>query len=95
MKQQLTWDVSIFVIPPEAIIGGVQLIPRIGLVDLEIRIVIVRLVLVRVHAHLVRVARERDARVQSDLTILLVVDGAYFESVLVPADEAGLLPAVA
>ena len=91
----LTFDDSVGIVPAEPVVGGVQLVPGVGLVDLEVLVVIVALVLVRVHPHLVGVGGEGDRRVEPHLPVLLVVDGAYLEPVLVPADEAGLLPSVA
>mmetsp|Transcript_22557 Transcript_22557/g.40133 ORF Transcript_22557/g.40133 Transcript_22557/m.40133 type:complete len:208 (-) Transcript_22557:665-1288(-) len=71
------------------------LISGIGLVHLEVLVVLVGLVLVGVNTNLVGVPLEGDGGVEADLAVLLVVDGADLESVLVSADEAGLLSAVA
>jgi hypothetical protein len=43
-------------------------------------------------ANLVIVVSVCDAGIDTDGTVLLVVDGADLKSVLVTADEAGLLP---
>ena len=64
----------------------VPVIVELGLVYLEVIIVIVRLVLVGVHAHLVRIVAIRYGGIDSYLPILLMIDGAYFESVLRAAE---------
>ena len=51
--------------------------------------------MVRVQAVLVVVVGVRDRGINADRAVLLMVDGADLESLLVTADEAGLLPAVA
>ena len=93
-ETKLTFYDAISIVPPESIVGGVQLVPGVGLVYLEILVVIVTLVLVSVHSHLVRIPLERDCGVETDLAVLLVIDGAYLEAVLVAADETRLLTSV-
>ena len=91
----LTGDVAILIVTPEAIIRGVERIPRTGRVNLEVVIVIVRLVLVRVDTDLVGITEEGNGGIETDRTVFLVVDRADLESVLVSADETGLLTSVA
>ena len=95
MTNTLTINIHIGIVRLETSIRRVQLIPRIRLIHLEILIMLIRLILMRINTHLVIISQKGDGGIQSDLAILLVIDGAYFESVLVSADETGLLSAVA
>lgn len=90
----LTRDVAILVVTLETIIGGVERISRTGRINLEVVIVIVRLVVIGVDTDLVIVTTEGDGGIKTDRPVLLVVDGADLESVLVTADETGLLTSV-
>lgn len=72
-----------------------QGISRTRSINLEITIVIISLIVMSINTQLVGIAPVTDGGIQPNLSVLLVVDGADFESVLVPADEAGLLAAVA
>lgn len=91
----LTLDISIRIVPPESIIGRVEFVPRTWSIHLEIFIMIVRLILMSVHTHLVAVSSEGNGGIQSHLAILLMIDGANFESILVSANETRLLTSIA
>ena len=90
----LTLDISIGIVSPETIIGRVELITRTGSIHLKVLIMIVGLILVCIHTHLIAVPFECDGGIQSYLTILLVIDGANFESILVAANETRLLTSI-
>jgi hypothetical protein len=92
---QLTINISIRIVPLETLIRGMQLIPSARSINLEITIVIIRLIIMGIHTQLVGVTAVRNGGIQSNLSVLLMVDGADFESILVSADETGLLTTVA
>jgi len=80
----------------KAIIWRMKRTPCTGRINLEISTVILRHFLTSMDANnFILVAPEGDAGVQSDITALLVVDGVDFKSILVSAEEAGLLTSVA
>jgi len=56
---------------------------------------IIRLVIMSIHTQLIGIAFVRNGGIQSDLSVLLMIDGTDFESVFVSADETGLLTSVA
>jgi hypothetical protein len=91
---KLTIYNAIGIVPPESIIGGVQLVPRVGLVHLEVLVVIVALILVGVYTHLVGIPLEGDGGIETDLAALLMIDGADLKAVLVATDETRLLASV-
>jgi hypothetical protein len=91
----LTLDISIRIVPPESIIGRVELISCTGSIHLKILIMIICLILMSVHTHLVAIATEGNGGIQSDLAILLVIDGTDFESILVTTNESRLLTSIA
>ena len=91
---KLTLYDAIGIVPPESIIGGVQLVPRVGLVHLEVLVVIVALILVGVYTHLVGIPLEGDGGIETDLAALLMIDGANLEAVLIATDETRLLASV-
>ena len=93
-KIVLTLDISIGIVPPETIIGRVELITRTGSIHLKVLVMIVGLILMCIHTHLIAVPFECDGGIQSNLTILLVIDGANFESILVTANETRLLTSI-
>lgn len=83
---ELTLDNSIGIVTPESIIRGVKIIPSTGDINLEVLVMIVGFILMCIYTNLIGIALEGDGGIQTYLTILLMIDGADFESFLVTAD---------
>lgn len=83
---ELTLDNSIGIVTLESIIRGVELIPSTGDINLEVLIMIVSFILMGIYTNLIGIALEGDGGIQTYFTILLMIDGADFESILVTAD---------
>mmetsp|Transcript_7620 Transcript_7620/g.16320 ORF Transcript_7620/g.16320 Transcript_7620/m.16320 type:complete len:314 (-) Transcript_7620:565-1506(-) len=71
------------------------MIIELWLINFEIIVVVVRLILVGIHAHFVRIITIGDCGINTDLSTILMVDGAYFEAVFGSSQQTRLLTSVA